>query len=95
MPESGRVFQRLPLALISRRDSMTDVAAKWLPRSVMWGALLSAIQFGDRGIETRVQGEDVFVIQVSGSAQDAILHGMIISLPKTKLIILTKSKAHP
>ena len=61
---------------------MTDIAAERFSRRIVRGAFLAAIQIGDGGIETGIQGADIFGIQVGGRAQYAIWNwdaGIILS----------------
>ncbi len=75
MPEIRDRLQRTPLAGIRRRDGVTDIAPKGQPRWVVRRAHLTTIQRGNGGIKTRIQGANIFSVQISGGTQDAIWHG--------------------
>jgi len=58
---------------------MAYITAKWDLVTIMWGTFLPTVKRGNRRIKVRVNGTDIFVIEIGGRTQDAVFHKRIIS----------------
>jgi hypothetical protein len=70
VPKISIGLKIIPFTLISCRDSMTNIAAKWLSTGIMGRAFLSTIEFSDRRIEPVIEVADLRRGQVGDRLQD-------------------------
>ena len=59
VPEVGALLEIVPFAFVRSRDRMTDVAAERFAAWVVRGALLPAVELGDRRVKFGIENADI------------------------------------
>ncbi len=82
MPEIGVTLEILPFAFVRSRDSLADIAAKWLATRIVRCTFLSAVELSDRRVESAVESADIVWSKVRWGYENrrgTSKHGLILT----------------